>query len=319
VSDFAGINPTGTVTFTDTTASPNATLGSGLISAGVLGLNFVNSSEPAISGSELDFGTQVAVGDFNGDGIPDIAVCEWSDGVGILLGNGDGTFQPEQLLTAVCYGGIAVGDFNRDGKLDIAAMSYPAGNVTILLGNGDGTFSSGGTYSTGVNAAYPVAGDFNGDGKLDLVIGNNQSNSEVEILLGNGDGSFQSPVGVYGSSSGPLIPAIGDFNGDGKLDLAISEYRGSDVEILLGNGDGTFGSPIAYATGVDSAQAVAADLNHDGKLDLAVANYSGQTISVLLGNGDGTFASQTIYNTSSNPFSIAVADFGLSGYPDLVT
>jgi hypothetical protein len=136
--------------------------------------------------------------------------------------------------------------------------------------------------------------------------------------LGNGDGTFQ-PAVYLGTFSNPRVPAVGDFNGDGKLDLAIPELGASDVQILLGNGDGTFASPVPYGTGSDPVQVVAADLNHDGKFDLAVANWGDATISVLLGNGDGTFAQQTVYANSGWPYSIAVADFGQSGYPDLVT
>ena len=229
MSDLAGINPTGTVTFTDTTASPNATLGSGLISGGVLGLNFVNSSEPSIGTSEV----AAVVGDFNRDGKADIAVCEYGSGVGILLGQGDGTFQAEQIYPSgnTCWG-LVLGDFNRDGKLDLISFDG-GGTISVLLGNGDGTFGAGTTYPVAPGAYGGVVGDFNNDGKLDIVTAAAASSEPVQLLLGNGDGSFQPPVNL-GTFAQSFSVTAGDFNNDGRLDLAVSEYDSNDVQILLG-------------------------------------------------------------------------------------
>jgi FG-GAP-like repeat len=189
----------------------------------------------------------VAVGNFNGDGSPDLAVADrGGNSVRILLGNGNGTFAPQ---TPIAVGNapdaIAVGDFNGDGKLDLAvANSYfgtNGGTVSVLLSNGNGTFAAPMTMAVGDDPLAIAVGDFNGDGKIDLAVANFDSGT-ISILLGNGNGTFAPqttvPVGSYPSSI-----AVGDFNGDGKLDLAVASVRTGHMSVLLGNGNGTFAPP----------------------------------------------------------------------------
>jgi uncharacterized protein (TIGR03437 family) len=196
-----------------------------------------------------------------------------------------------------------VGDFNGDGKADLAvtspSRSVGLGNtgVSILLGNGDGTFRSAIYCAACVNwSILSIAvGDFNGDGKADLVLTQSFSvhgnpggfTYYVDILLGNGDGTFKNAGSVYGSGAA----VVGDFNGDGKADLAFTSpadssdntaNRGGTVTIMLGNGDGTFQNPASLAVGTSPVAIVAGEFNGDGRTDLAVLADSSH-VFVLLG------------------------------------
>jgi hypothetical protein len=309
------VSPTGTVSFLDTSNS-NQVLATATLTPGTAGLNLIPSMLPEFAPTSL------AVGDFNGDGIPDLAVSEF--GVNILLGNGDGTFQARLLapgfLPYIEF--FAVGDFNGDGKLDLAVAycngTFPTtqpGAVEILLGNGDGTFNLvAASPATGNTPTAIATGDFNGDGNLDLAIANGSSNT-VTILLGNGNGTFTA-VASPATGNSPSSLVVGDFNGDGKPDLAVTNATDNTVTILLGNGDGTFKAAASPVTGNRPSAIAAGDFNGKGKVDLAVANAAGNTITILLGNGDGTFTAAT-GPAIAGPSPITVADFNGDGIADL--
>lgn len=262
----------------------------------------------------------VVVGDFNGDGKLDMAVTS-GNSVSVLLGNGDGSFQPAKPFNS---GGqavsVSVGDFNGDGKLDLAVANeysntFGTGNVSVLLGDGDGTFAAPETYATGDTPWSVAVADFNGDGKLDLAVANLVSNN-VSILLGNGDGSFQAAQNVFAGVNAGYV-AVGDFNGDGKPDLVVADGPYNTVNVLLGNGDGTFQtSQAVYSGGAGPDAVVIGDFNGDGKPDLAVANTN-HDISVLLGNGDGTFQNANYLYVNFDPGSMVIGDFNGDGKPDL--
>src|SRR3989440_204189 len=197
----------------------------------------------------------VAAGDFNGDGVLDLALGTWGTlrhaigaTISVLLGNGDGTFQP--AIVNHTYGlepvSIAVNDFTGDGKLDMAVANDGNGFlVLVLAGNGDGTFYTTNGYTAETYSHSVTSGDFNADGKADLAVAvsgtsdQNYTNAGVSVLLGNGDGSFQTGV-LFNVQGSPASVAVGDFNGDGQPDLVVAgsgtyeqNYTDAGVSVLL--------------------------------------------------------------------------------------
>jgi FG-GAP-like repeat/Abnormal spindle-like microcephaly-assoc'd, ASPM-SPD-2-Hydin/FG-GAP repeat len=272
------------------------------------------------SSSPISYSPQVvAVADFNHDGKPDVATITfvYSGQVAVLLGNGNGTFQPAVYYNVdsqdESLAWIAAADFRGNGNVDLAVVDEIGQNVSILLGNGDGTFQPPVQYpTTAIDPTIVAVGDFNHDGKPDLIV---VDYPYVSVMLGNGDGTFQTPKdnSIF-PPSGPL--GLGDFNHDGNLDVAVITPVGTlGLGILLGNGDGTFREGAQYAVGAVDSVAVG-DFNGDHNLDLAMASEAGP-IQILLGNGDGTFQFGTSY-FSNQSWGITTADVNGDGKLDLL-
>jgi hypothetical protein len=269
-------------------------------------------------GDPSAFNAPIAVGDFNSDGIPDVATPNF-----IYTGVGDGTLQSSPYDYAPYGDAFAVitGDFNGDGKTDLATANTYSGTVSVFLGKGDGTFQPEEDYQVGSGPdSGPislVAGDFNGDGHLDLAVANNADDT-VSVLMGKGDGTFPTQV-TYTVGSAPYSIVAGDFTGDGHTDLAVANQGDGTVSVLLNQGDGTFQQQRTYAVGSSPYSIVAGDFAGDGHTDLAVANMNSNDISVLLGRGDGTFQPQVTYTVGTSPSAIVAADFTGDGHVDLAT
>ena len=280
-----------------------------------------------------------AFADFNNDGKPDIAVVCFGDpmggddgGVSILLGNGDGTFQPAtNLIAGKNPTRIATEDFNSDGKSDLLVVRAgdetvgDYGDATIFPGNGDGTFGSGQVLAPGKNPSAVAVSDLNGDHKLDLLFGNStnfRNDNSVAILFGNGDGTFQSPV-VYAVAAGgsPSSISVTEVNQDGRSDLAV--FRSGVVDFFFGNGDGTFQNGPSVFAGSLRFFSTIGDFNQDGKVDLIDGGCSifkpfTCSTSLRLGNGDGTFQTGNAIPDASITSAEVAADVNGDSNLDLI-
>ncbi len=318
VGSGSTLSPTGDVSLLDTT-NGNASLGTAALGTAIGGTGFTTGPTSSVGSAP----PTVEVGDFNGDGIPDLVTANSADNtMSVLLGNGDGTFT---LKSSPAVGdapySFAIGDFNGDGILDMAVancgdcsyLNYNSNTVTVLLGNGDGTFTTKSTLTVGTAPEFVAVGDFNGDGIPDLAVTNGSDNT-VSVLLGNGDGTFTTKSTLTVGTA-PRFLVVSDFNGDGIPDLAVANSGDSTVTVLLGNGDGTFSIKSTPTAAPSNLVLVVADFNGDGVPDLATANDG--EVTVLLGNGDGTFTAKTSSAPNYYYVSIVVGDFNGDGIPDL--
>ena len=296
-------------------------------------------SAPAQTFTRTDYpilGNNHIVADLNGDGIPDLAATGLQ-GVGIMLGNGDGTFRPRVDFSAGAQSqDLAAGDFNGDGRIDLAvSLNSSEFSLAVLTGNGDGTFNAPLTFDNTAaldDSPAIVATDLDNDGRLDVVLAHMLScfvspcvaARNITVMLGFGDGTFQTPFEIDVGTGMSRI-AVGDFNSDGIKDLGIAGDR-AQVYILLGIGNGSFlkQPTINLLTdgtiGVDGTDVDVADLNGDTIQDLVVAiALNGSRTAVLLGNNDGTFQPARIITEPRLrvPQYQVIADFNRDGFPDL--
>lgn len=267
--------------------------------------------QPAANYQSPAFPTEVVIGDFNGDGRPDLGVA--SNGMfSVYLGQGNGTFGVPAIYSASIDANLlAIADFNGDGKADLASTTS-VNTVQILLGNGDGTFQTPQSFAAGTQPIAVAVADFDGNGSADLVIAN--VDNTVSILLGNGDGTLQ-PLRSFSVGSTPTSVAVGDFNNDGKPDVAVGNFVSNDVSLLLGIGNGNLQPAASIQAGPSVISVVAQDFNNDGNLDLAVGTSNGTIF--LGGNGNGTFQLPAFSNTGVHPSTYIAGDFNGDGNLDL--
>jgi len=276
----------------------------------------------------------VVIADLNGDGRGDVIVTTPNSPVlSILPGNADGTLGPRVDLTmATSSNFVLVADFNHDGLPDIMGYAFVGNDTELSLRLNNGSFSFGPGILVDAGAHYPssigrmAAGDFDHDGKLDVAfIESSSASAFVGVCLGNGDGTF-GPAATFANEKFTQYLAAGDFDGDGKIDLAASRTGDGLVVLLRGHGDGTFEPGRDFAS-VSSARGVAVvDVNGDGRDDLALSGHLGSAAGVLLGNAAGGFGDAREFSVgtqfeagSGSPSQVAVGDVNHDGIPDIAT
>ncbi|CAF1190267.1 unnamed protein product [Rotaria sp. Silwood1] len=261
------------------------------------------------------FPLSVTVGDFNHDNWLDFAVVNYAtSNLGIRLGHGDGTFSNQTTYSTgvrskPCF--ITTVDLNNDSRLDLVVANYKSNNIGIFIGHGNGTFSSQTAYSTGSGSGPNsiIIGDFNNDGLLDIVVANFLGNT-IGVLLGFKNDDFLSLLTYStGDASQPYSVVAGDFNNDGRLDMAVANYGSNNVGVFLGYDSRNFLRAPSYSMGNESRPryVVVGDFNNDSRLDVVVANNDTDNIMIVFGSGHGTFSSKMMYFTGngSHPCSIA--------------
>ncbi|CAF1586786.1 unnamed protein product, partial [Adineta steineri] len=258
------------------------------------------SQKMLISGSN-SHPSAIAIADYNGDTLLDIAVLNYgTKDIDMLIGNAKGTFttQTNNGFHFVASPFLIVsGDFSNDGKSEIAVACDGNDNVDVFTTYNTGSFVDPIIYATGTSPYSVAVGDFNNDNRLDIVV------------LNRGDNN----VSVFSRAV-----AVGDFNNDNRLDIVVANGDDNNVSVLLAYGNGSFADQMTYSTGRGSQTLAVGDFNNDNRLDIVVTNSIGNNTSVLLGFNNGSFADQMMYSTGSDPLGVAVGDFNNDNLLDIV-
>lgn len=289
---------------------------------------------------------QIAIGDVNGDGMPDILISGSGDDdlfgpeygynygcIAVFLNQGKGVFLPGLTEWAGFYTrGMTLADINGDGKAEVLTTNEDGADLTVLIADSDGWFSAPevGYAIGGYPQGNPAVADFNGDGKLEVMAHDRDMNLVYLPTLGNG--VFTAATNYYSRRSQStnywygegFSVATGDFNGDGHTDIVLGKYdSGNDmgVSVFLGNSDGSFQPGITYGDSESQAFVAVADFNGDGKLDILATDNEYGNLLVYPGKGNGTFDPPLAFATNANawggPDDLVVADFNKDGKPDV--
>ena len=322
------VAPAGNVEFRDT-SNGNSVMATAALGAGSASSTWVNTQSPATKPQPLS----IVVGDFNGDGIPDIGIGTNGVPVGtngtitgylsILLGKGNGTFQAANTVTSLPNNqAMAAAHFVNGGPLDLLTVdnnTTGTNNAALFIGNGEGGGTLQTPFSLGgiANVTTVATGDFDRDGNEDFVItGVIYGVYCFAPTLGTGKGTFGGPtlnaVGNY-----PLAVAVGAFNTTGYPDIVVADSGADQVTIFQNNSQGYFFPEGQANTGTKPVAMVTGDFNGDGFLDLAIVNNGGNSVTILLGHGNETLTAGSTIPTGHAPTSIAVGDFNGDGIADL--
>ena len=308
---------------------------------------FIGSAFAQDFSAKTDFTTgntpySVSFGDFNGDGKPDMVTANYTANTFSVLmntttpGASTPTFSAAtDFTTGTGPYAVALGDLNGDGKSDVAVANYDAASVSVFFntttpGASTPTFSAKTDFTTGTNPASISFNDFNGDGKSDIVVANYGSNS-ISVLFNTTTSGSATPTFSaktdFTTGTGPYSVVTGDFNGDGKKDIAAANYDATSVSVFFnttttGSATPTFSAKTDFTTGTNPSSVAIRDLNGDGKIDLAVANYGANSVSILLNTtvsnaSTPTFSAKTDFATESGPYAVTLGDINNDGRPDM--
>ncbi len=292
--------------------------------AGSRGFNFI---DPQVN----YYAPELAAGDLNGDGAPDLAIAHGSDSVTVMLNNSLGELiQSRRYLVGTVPRRVKLADFNRDGKLDIIVLNLNSSSATLLVNNGKGEFQLAVQIAAGQNPRALGVGDFNNDGKPDLIT--RSATSGLMLLAGDGNLSFTQIADGLAADIQNAAVTTGDFNGDGNLDFAVinpnpdsiaqdCSLSGDQFAFYAGDGRGAFRLSASLTLSQKPKALLAADINGDGRDDVVFASncYSSEGLYAMLANSDGGFAQPVKYAVGPdaiNPLSATLGDFNGDGKPD---